>query len=461
MAISRSAAVELARLLESAGEPIYVLDDQARIVYCNRACAAWLNCDPGQLIGQTCQYHSTTDAGGAASLAAALCPPPEVLAGRPAIVKLLAPTPEGRLASRPVEFRPLHGESGEPAGVLAIVLAPAEADASQVAAAEESAHDLHRRIQRYRNELELRFHVDRLVGDSPVMQRIRAQVRLAAGSLASVLLVGPAGSGRQHVARAIHYTGTAASGAAGALVPLACSLLGAELLQTTIRALTRPKGAVAPSTLLLNDVDQLPPEAQSELAGFLLAAELPMRIVSTSREPLSAVAQRGAIRADLAAVLGTLTIELPPLRERLHDFPLIAQWMLEDANARGAKQLGGFSLEALDRMTDYAWPGDIAELGELVRQVHATADGPEISARDLPRRILLAGEAARHAPRPEEKIVLDEYLGRIERELIERALSRARGNKTKAAELLGMTRPRLYRRLVQLGLEEAAPEERC
>lgn len=159
----------------------------------------------------------------------------------------------------------------------------------------------------------------------------------------------------------------------------------------------------------------------------------------------------------VAAALATLVIDLPPLRERWQDLPLLVQWMIEDQNARGDKQVAGMSLEALDRLTDYGWPGDVAELSELIRQLHAQVRGPEIAVRDLPKRILLPADVARYAKREDETIVLEEYLGRIERELIDRALARAKGNKTQAARLLGMNRPRFYRRLVQLGYEPPPP----
>jgi DNA-binding NtrC family response regulator len=92
-------------------------------------------------------------------------------------------------------------------------------------------------------------------------------------------------------------------------------------------------------------------------------------------------------------------------------------------------------------------------LAEVVSEAHLKAAGPEIGLEDLPERLRLATDAARQPSRPEETIVLDEYLGRVERELIRRALARAKGNKARAARLLGVTRPRLYRRMVQLGLE--------
>jgi DNA-binding NtrC family response regulator len=207
-------------------------------------------------------------------------------------------------------------------------------------------------------------------------------------------------------------------------------------------------------TLLINDVDKLPADAQGELAGFLRLVDLPIRIITTSASPLTALAESALFRADLAAWLSTLVIEVPPLSDRPEDIPPMAHRMLEDVNARGAKQLGGFTPEALDTLAQYAWTGEADELSEMVAAAHEKAEGPLVTVRDLPRRLFLAADAKRYNREPDETIVLDDYLADIERELLRRAMERAKGNKTRAAQLLGVTRPRLYRRLVQLGLEE-------
>jgi DNA-binding NtrC family response regulator len=104
-------------------------------------------------------------------------------------------------------------------------------------------------------------------------------------------------------------------------------------------------------------------------------------------------------------------------------------------------------------MADYSWPGDLGELEEMIEEAHAQAEGPLIAPHDLPQRLMLASQASARPAKADETIKLEAYLAEIEHELIERALARAKGNKTKAARLLGMTRPRFYRRLVQLGLD--------
>jgi DNA-binding NtrC family response regulator len=232
--------------------------------------------------------------------------------------------------------------------------------------------------------------------------------------------------------------------------------LGAELLQSTIAALVA-KSALRQSldhgTLLLNDVEEAPAEAQAELVKLLSAPTGP-RIIATARESLARRVAVGEFRDDLACALGTLVIQLPPLAERRGDLPMAAQMFLEDLNGQGKKQLRGFAADALDALALYAWPGNLSELEQIVREAHARAEGFEVMAADLPKRIRLSAEAQSRPRRREEPINLEQFMGQVETELIRRALARSKGNKSKAAKLLGMTRPRLYRRMVQLGLAE-------
>ena len=317
---------------------------------------------------------------------------------------------------------------------------------------------LHEAIRHFRHEAAGRFRADRLIGPSVAARRVRRQVELAVAGRASVLLVGPPGSGRRHVASAIHYGSDPRR--TGALVPLDCAVLGAELLVPTIYALTHGRTAgqgAGPGSLLLTDADRIPPEVQAPLAAEILGRPFPWRLLATAGRPLVELARRGHYHEELAAALSTLVIELPRLADRREDIPLLAQLFLEDNNARRAKQLAGLTPEALDLLCGYDWPGNLDELADAIAQAHQRAQGAEITPADLPERLHLAAQAALRPRRGEETIVLDEFLGRMERELIRRAIARAKGNKAKAARLLGLSRPRLYRRMVRLGLE--APGE--
>jgi PAS domain S-box-containing protein len=450
----RSTAVELASLLNDSQAPVYVVDDNRRIVFCNRACARWLGVEADNLLGQQCVYHSPPEGDSAASMAARLCPPPEALAGQPQAARIVKVTPDGRSVYRWARFLPLYDGDDESAAVVAVMetsdcLPDAPLSNADVAVATDTA--VHEQLRQLRQRQGKRFAIDSLLGTSPAIERARAQARVAAASDAEVLVVGPAGSGKDHVAKAIHY----AQHRPGALVPLACAVLEANLLRSALRAAWSPTTAAqyTAATLLLNDVDAMPPEAQSDLSELLGSKPRRVRVVATATQALDTLAASGAFHAQLACQLTTVTIALPALAERLQDLPVLAQAFLEEINKASIKQVGSFARQALDQMAAYPWPANLDELAVSVRQAHERASGGEVKAGDLPREIQWAAQAGARPARQDDSIALESFLAKIEMELISRALRRAKNNKSKAAKLLGLTRPRLYRRLEQLGLD--------
>ncbi|MCH8921792.1 MAG: sigma 54-interacting transcriptional regulator [Planctomycetes bacterium] len=475
MARPRASITALAKLLAGLAEPVYVLDEDREIVYCNAACAQWTGLGVEQLCGQRCDFHSSAAEGDPVSIAAALCPPPEVFAGTALGLTITLRANDGPTESRRVQFIPIGRNSTPAAGVIALV-EPADAGADRADAdrakreADEAAEALalHELVSAFHARQGDRYRLDRLIGDSAAIRRVRNQVEAASQTDASVLLVGPPGSGRQHVAKSVHYARHNVRGAqppgdyAGTLAPLSCALLGAETLQAAVTGLVRraaERHPTRPGTLLLLDVEQLPAEAQVELSGFLMLPNFQLRIIATSTLSCDELSAQGQLRDEMLCAISTIAIELPALRERAEDIPLLAQALLEEHNARGGKQLGGFSPVALDRLAGYHWPGEVDELIDVIRLGRDEAQGPLVEAEDLPQRIAQAADAARYPVRQEEAIVMDEFLAEVETELIRRALARSKGNKAKAARLLGLTRPRLYRRMVQLGLAEGGDAE--
>jgi DNA-binding NtrC family response regulator len=478
-------ANELLRLFNAVETPIYALDEARTIIFLNSACQAWLNLSPEELIGRQASYHSSSEPATPEGIAAAICPPPEAFAGVSASgILRVSPLPLGEgpgvraeptLPHQPTtelrrraNFLPI-GTPEKPRGVLAILVAQdgaaEEPIPSAASLAELDREQLHDAIRRFRREIAGRCSADRLIGTSPAMQLARRQVQAAAISDCSVCIVGPQGSGRERLAAAIHYASNPddakLSFAQGGLISLDGSVLPTELLLSTLHALSNePKGTSRPSSpaqssLVLHRVDELADEVQAQLAALLAKKPFPRRLISTVATPIAELAQRGKFRADLASQLATIVIHLPPLAERIEDLPLLAQIFLEDCNRRGAKQVAAFTPEALDRLDAYPWPGNLDELAATVATAHQNAAGTEIKPEELPEQIRLAAQAAAHPRKAEDPIRLDEFLERVERELIRRAIARVKGNKTKAARLLGLTRPRLYRRMIQLGLEEA------
>jgi transcriptional regulator with PAS, ATPase and Fis domain len=454
MARPRRSSTKWIHLLDAALTPVVAVDEDRTIVYCNPALAAAAGAEVEQLVGRRCEYHSAAGATPEAAAAAAICPPPETFAGRPATGSVSLTDTHGSAAQFRALFLPVAAGDGE--NTVLAWLGPVHAsgggrDECLDEFGQSEAAQLHETIGEFRSWQRGRHLADHLVGNSPQMQKARRQIDVAAQSQASVVIVGPPGSGRRRAARAIHYSRP--DGCAWALVTLDAALLEAAELHAALAVESAPDES--PSTVLISDVDKLAGEAQIVLADIAGRGRCKSRLISTSRCDLDTLAHEGKLRSDLAAMLSTISVELPSLADRRDDLPLVAQMFLEQINAEGGRQLGGFTPEALDRLAGHPWHGNLAELAEVVASSAAQADGPMVTAANLPESIRLAAEAAAHPPRPATPIVLDELLAEMETELLRRALARSRGNKTKAAKLLGISRARMVRRAGQLGLEES------
>jgi len=452
MARSRSLTAGLSRLLSEVRSPVYVLDEKRAIVYINAAAETWLSVSGEELAGRRCDYTSVAYEEPISQITAALSPPPAAWQGECTTGLLECPSAEGGVSRRWVRFLPL-GDAIDCEGVLAVV-APEEADdvpSERVDTLPES-EDLHLKLQRFRRTVAGRYRLDRLVGDSAAMGRVRRQVMLAIEAGARAVVIGPPGSGREHVARTIHFAGDDAR--APTLMPLACPLLDAELLQTSITAFARhaaesqsqAKPTTRRPTLLLCDADQLSESAQTELAGFLALPGFDLHVLATARTSLLKLADAGAFRRDLAFALSTLEIDLPPLAARRGDIPLLAQMFLEQHNAQDDQQLAGFDAAAMDVLCEHAWDENLDELRDVVARACDAAAGSRITRDDLPPHVLSAVSTPLPPTETEAPIVLDDVLAEVESELIRRAMRLSKGNKTKAAELLGISRPRLHRR---------------
>lgn len=458
MARPLSPGRSLLRLLEESSTPLFALDSTRRIVFVSRSLGAWLGIEPGKLIGLSCEYHSGGD-DPLRQIAAAICPPPEAFAGQveDGSVSRLAGS-DHPFERRPARFVTLAAEDAEEALLLVFVsitesLPPGGPERAL------SPEQLHAQLVALRDELGKRFHTNQLIGESEAITRVRQQVRIAAESKARVLVTGPPGSGREHVARTIHY----AQANPGALIPIVCSLVDAEQMQGTLASLLRRQHespAAPPPVALLLDVDELGEGAQQELAGFLALPNIELHTLATSHVSLTKLAAKGKFRRDLAYSLGTLTIALPPLHKRPGDIPLLAQHFLEEANLTRPSQLSGFAPAAAELIAGLTWRGNIDELARAVREACESATGTQVTLADLPSWVRLAQGASGRQSQRHKPIHIDQLLAEIEKELMVRALGAARGNKSKAAQLLGISRPRLLRRLAQFGLiAQPAAEE--
>ena len=463
MARSSGGTNDLAKLLAAATMPIYLLDETRHLRYANQAFYDWIG-DPGaKLLGSRCDYHSQLEPTGMPGGAAGLCPPPEVFRGERKRA-ILSWTRSGKQPVRRwAEFLPLGEDPLDCPAVLAVLESTDISEPHSVESAErvETPQELHELVRHFHQEIQQQFALQQLIGSSSGIRKVRQQIGLAASTLANVMVIGPPGSGREHVARTIAYGKT--TGDPGPLLPIDCSVVDHEILEATLEAFRRrirdfPKEL--PVTLLLLDLQDLPLDAQNVLEQRLCRENFPARVLSTVRPGSLADRQGGGFHLGLRHWLTTLVIELLPLKQRLEDLPALAQLFLEKLNAQGELQRSGFSDDVLDRLASYPWPNNVDELFAVVKQAHGASEDPLIQLRDLPPQLHWAAQVATRPPREKTTIDLDQFLAEIEEELIHRAVAQSRGNKAQAARSLGISRARLHRRLQQLSAQDdRSPED--
>ncbi len=431
----------LQALFQKADGPVFALDAAARFLYVNTAWESLTGYSAAEMARFSCRPTAHADSVELAALASAFYPPLEARSGRPAATRSVIPQREGTSRFRTLEFWPLRDQRGNLLGFLGMIHEDEEAPLAPQAESVRLRADL----LNLRDHLQRRFGHDALIGQGPAHQRLLDQVQAAAASEAAVLILGEPGTGRRLVARTIHQRGTRPG---DPLVPFDCTALPADVLARELFEPARPAG----TTLMMVEVLDLPRDLQGRLAHML---EGPIRLLATSGgDPDRALAE-DRLRPDLYYRLTTLVIRLRPLRERLDEVPLLAQHLLERLNQRSERPRTGFTSQALSALTRYDWPGNFRELARVIDAAHAAADGDVIGLDAVPAEIQGNLGAAHLPPAPTTPMTpLDEVLEQVERRLIEQALQRSRHNKSKAAELLAISRPRLYRRIGELRIPE-------
>ena len=459
----RVSGARVDHVLQQAREPAFWLNGELRLTWVNRAWEALTGHTAESALGLTCQPHGPTRAGDLAGLAGSLYPPAECLDGQPAAVKTLIVHASGERIWRRIEFWPFHNERGDRVALLGLIRGLDDPAISP----DSDSHRLRAELMEVRNRLHERHAHDALIGRGPAHRRLLDQVSAAAASTVPVLIVGEPGTGKRLVARTIHNLGPRRQ---APLVPLECAALPADEIERVLfgpethsppasAPLAHPRLAFPEgSTLLIGDILDLPRDLQGRLVAAL---DSPIRLLATTTGDPEVAVRAERLRPDLYYALTTLVIRLSPARERLEELPLLAQHILERANMRSGPPRSGFTPEAVRTLLTYDWPGNLRELNRVVEEARRHGEGLLIDAVDLPAAIR-GHLASAYAPQatPPPITPLDELLAQIERRLIENALQRARQNKSRAAELLGISRPRLYRRIKELGLpDELEPSE--
>ena len=316
-----------------------------------------------------------------------------------------------------------------------------------------------------------------LVGGSKAMQEVMRIIEMAAPSSASVLITGETGSGKEIVARTIHKLSPRA---AGPFVAINCSAIPETLMESEIFGHERGAFTGAAErrigcfeladggTLLLDEIGEMPAPTQAKLLRVLedrkvrrlgSKTETPVDVrvlAATNKDPEQAVAS-GGLRQDLFFRLNVFHIHLPPLREHKEDIPQLAEHILRDVNAKHQKNVRGIGAEVLDIFMSHTWPGNIRELRNVLERAAIMSEKELVSRSSLPGEF---GKVAAKSPGDLSTIrfPIGTTVDAMERELILQTLQATGNNKTRAAELLGVSLKTLHNKLKEYGSERAEAE---
>ena len=317
-------------------------------------------------------------------------------------------------------------------------------------------------------ELERRSSAHQLVTASPAMKKAFEVVEQVAPTRASVLITGESGVGKELVADAIHSLSPRRS---GKFVKVHCAALTETLLESELfghergaftGAVSRRRGRfelAAGGTIFLDEIGEISQNIQIKLLRILQERSfervggeetitVDVRVVTATNRNLQEAIERGTFREDLYYRLNVVHVHVPPLRERQADISLLAAGFLKEFAEENGKQLVGFKPPALTALRRYSWPGNVRELQNSIESAVVMARGSTIELRDLPPAVRSARDA------PAVRIPLGSTLDHGEREIIRATLNHQHGNKSRTAEILGISRKTLHRKMRDYRLEE-------
>ena len=342
------------------------------------------------------------------------------------------------------------------------------------------ASQLKRKVQLLSEKHLYPFHFDRIVGTSRGIREVIAVARKVARSEATTVLIqGESGTGKDLLAKAIHYESARAE---EPFMEIACTAMPETLLESELfghergaftDAKTQKKGLFEVAhggTIFLDEIGDMSGGLQAKLLRILEERSfrrvggtkditVDVRVIAASNRDLRQAVDSGTFRKDLYYRLQVVTITLPPLRDRREDIPLLARHFLGYFSREFKKRLPHLSSEAERLLVQYEWPGNVRELRNVIERAMILEDTGDLLPGHLPPEIGgLAPSSALPAPTfrlPETGVVLEE----VEREFVRQALALTRGNQTRAARLLGLTRDELRYRVKKFGLNHKSEED--
>jgi len=336
-------------------------------------------------------------------------------------------------------------------------------------------------VEELRTELTARYSFANIVGTSGRMNSVFQLMHKVARVDGTVLITGESGTGKELVARAIHFAGPRKD---GPFVVVNCGAIPKDLIEseffghikgafTDAKTETTGKFELAHrGTIFLDEIGDLSQEAQVKLLRALGEREIvkvgatktipvDVRVIAATNKKLDEEIRKGNFREDLYFRLAVLSLQLPPLRERIEDIPLLCEHFLKKYGAELKRNVRGCSTEALAIFSRYAWPGNVRELENVIYEAMVLCDDAALDADNLPPRILgqafeASSDSAANAPAAGDSLKRAAQVAaeEAERALIEKALREAGGRRSAAAEALGISRKTLFNKMRALKIRE-------
>ncbi|NQT82091.1 sigma-54-dependent Fis family transcriptional regulator [bacterium] len=319
-----------------------------------------------------------------------------------------------------------------------------------------------------KQQIQQKYTFDQLIGSSKQMQDLFSIIRKVAPTDSTILVYGESGTGKELVARAIHYNSKRRD---KAFEPINCAALPESLLESELFGHVRGAftGAYADKqglfvvadkgSIFLDEIGGMSTAMQSKLLRVLQEKEIKrvgdtkqrkidVRVIAATNEDLAEKVKKGTFREDLYYRLSVIPVELAPLREKREDIPLLVRHFLDRQNKKAGRERK-INPEAMDVLTSYDWPGNIRELENVIERGSTLCEGDVIVAEDLPPRLLNGADSRRRGDYTLKNILKDS-----ERRHIRNVLRKTDGDKKKAAEILAISVPSLYRKLDQLDIRD-------
>lgn len=314
-----------------------------------------------------------------------------------------------------------------------------------------------------KKEMVKEYSFQNVIGNSPVMHQVYDLIKRVSQAPTNILITGESGTGKEVVAKAIHFNGPLKD---RPFITINCGAIPENLMESEMfghkkgsftGAVTDKSGLFEVAdggTLFLDEVGELPITIQVKLlraiqervirrVGATDDMKVDVRIIAATNRNLEEMVQKGSFRQDLFYRLNVINIKTPPLRERKEDIPILAQHFLKKYNEKLGKSIGGISVEAMEILKKYDYPGNVRELENMIERTVALEGGSTILPESLPPMVNTTSgrkmASSHEIEVTDEGVDLDKVMGQIEKELLIKAIHTAGGVKKKAAKLLNIT----------------------